>query len=344
MKKITAYVNTLRVHWLVEELEGAGIKEIMVTEYFSPSSQISRMELFSQDDEVESVRGIVHRLGTLGSAGDHTFFVEEHDPRLPGQIPLGKRTSKLEESRAKQLINFMLRGTHRKITSAFSLITLCVVAVGIFIFFRTNTFRRATLETMEGIHLVSETVGTVESAMLEELLAAERLHRGETSLAIRDFYSARTRLQKALSRLSETGTSGRTRVDSLAGLEHKFHRIAGGMFEIVDSLSRYGGVRHHRKVLELSKSHVRIMASLDGLRLQLLVLLGSIEMDARELVVTRQNELERLNRDVTLSLLLLALSALGVTMLIWMLVERNVSRPIQRLMEEVKRIDSGQLK
>jgi nitrogen regulatory protein PII len=344
LKKITAYVNTLRVHWLVEELEAVGIKEVMVTEYFSPSSQISRMELFSKDDEVETVRGIVHRVGTTGSVGDHSFFVEEFDPKLPGQIPLGKRTSKLEESHVKQLVNFMLRGTQRKITTAFLMITLCVVVVGIFIFFRANTFRRATAETMGSIHLISETVGTVESAMLEEMLAAERLHRGETSSAILDFHSARTNLRNAMSILKEASISSRTRVDSLIGLEHQFHRVVGGMFEIVDSLSRYGDVRHHLKVLELSKSHARIMASLDDRRLQLLGLLGSIEMDARELVVKRQKELDRLTKEVMVSMLLLAAAAIGVTVMIWRLVERNVARPIQRLMEGAKTIDSGQLR
>jgi nitrogen regulatory protein PII len=90
MKKIIAYVNTARVHWLVGELEAVGIKEIMVTEYFSPSSQISRLELFCQDSIVETVREIVHRVGTMGSAGDHCFFVEEFDPGLPSEVAIGK--------------------------------------------------------------------------------------------------------------------------------------------------------------------------------------------------------------------------------------------------------------
>jgi methyl-accepting chemotaxis protein len=180
--------------------------------------------------------------------------------------------------------------------------------------------------------------------MLEEMLAAERLHRGETSSAVRDFSVARTNLQSAMSILRETGSSGRAWVDSLIGLEHEFHRVAGGMFEIVDSLSKHGNVRHHQKFLELSNSHARVMASLDELRLQLLGVLGSIETDARELVVKRQGELDRSIKEVMASLLLLAAAAIGVTVMIWMLVERNVSRPIQRLMEEAKTIDSGQLK
>lgn len=75
MKKITAYVNTTRVHWLVEELQTLGIEEIMATEYFKPMSQISRLELSCEDHLVEDVRAIVHKIGSRGEAGDHAFFV-----------------------------------------------------------------------------------------------------------------------------------------------------------------------------------------------------------------------------------------------------------------------------
>ncbi|MCL4551106.1 MAG: hypothetical protein M1495_21355 [Bacteroidetes bacterium] len=75
MKKITAYVNTTRVHWLVEELQALGVEEIEVTEYFKPRSQISRFELSCEDNLVEKVRAIVHRIGTCGQAADHAVFV-----------------------------------------------------------------------------------------------------------------------------------------------------------------------------------------------------------------------------------------------------------------------------
>ncbi len=35
MKKIIAYVNTMRVHPLVEELGKSGIRQLVVTEYFT---------------------------------------------------------------------------------------------------------------------------------------------------------------------------------------------------------------------------------------------------------------------------------------------------------------------
>lgn len=75
MKKITAYVNTIRVHWLVEELQYLGIEEIEVIEYFKPLSQISRFEFSCEDNLVEKVKSVVHRIGTNGQEADHAVFI-----------------------------------------------------------------------------------------------------------------------------------------------------------------------------------------------------------------------------------------------------------------------------
>ena len=83
MKKVIAYVNTVRVHWLVDELQKIGIDEIMVTEYFKPTSQISRLELRCGNLWVEKVRKIVHDVGTTGEAGDHYFEVKDLNPDDP---------------------------------------------------------------------------------------------------------------------------------------------------------------------------------------------------------------------------------------------------------------------
>ncbi len=77
MKKVTAYINTVRVHWLVEELQKIGIDEIMVTEYFKPTSQISRLELKCGNNWVEEVKRLVHEIGTTGEAADHYFDVKD---------------------------------------------------------------------------------------------------------------------------------------------------------------------------------------------------------------------------------------------------------------------------
>lgn len=51
-KKITAYVNTYRIHWLIEELQNKGVNGIMVTEFFRPNSQISKDEFLCNDEDV----------------------------------------------------------------------------------------------------------------------------------------------------------------------------------------------------------------------------------------------------------------------------------------------------
>jgi len=250
MKKITAYINTVRVHWLVEELEALGITEIMVTEYFSPSSKISRMELFARDDAVELVRESVHRVGTMGAAADHCFFIEEYDPGLQSQIPMGKRTSKLEESRIKQLINFMLRGSHRRIRSAFVLMTIGVLGVAAFIGLRTNEIQLTAKRTVETVRLLSEASSAMESGVLEEMLAVERFHRGEATDALNDFKTARVKVIDAVSDLEESQALSKSTFDVLTTLEHRFHLIAGGMFDIVERLSNEEKRNHQQERAE----------------------------------------------------------------------------------------------
>jgi nitrogen regulatory protein PII len=340
MKKITAYVNTVRVHWLVEELDNAGINEIMVTEYFSPSSKISRMELLAEDNVAEIVRAIIHRVGTTGESGDHAYFVEEHDPKLPGQIPLGKRTSKLEESRIKQLISFMLRRSHQTITSAFLVITLSILAVTVFIGLQTDRFRQSASASMGDVRLLLEKTNAAESAALEEMLAVERFHRGESMPALRDYQKARVKLSGAIRLLEGTNTTTRASVNYLGNLQQRFHSIADGMFSTLDSLSRYTNLKHHQGISGLTSSHNQMMASLDSLRIEMLTGLSLLQQEAQELGNAKQEEMNSQIEGVKLSLLLLAAAAIAITSMIWIMIERNVSRPISKLVEEARTIDT----
>ncbi len=344
MKKITAYINTMRVHWLVEELEAIGIIEIMVTEYFSPSSKISRMELLVQDSGVERVREIIHRVGTTGEEADHSLFIEEYDPTLPSQIPLGQRTSRLEESRIKQLVRFLLHGSHRKIRTAFLLITIIILAVALFIGIQTDSVWQSAKETMETNHLLTEKMKSVESAVLEEMLAVERFHRGEAAAARENFKNASAKLASAIIFLQETSIVSHASVKplALADIERKFHRIAGEMFSIADTLSSEVKQTHRWHKMELS--HNQVMASLDQQRFLLVVQLASFETAMKELLAKKQHEMERSTQEVRISLLVLIAAAIGLTAMIWMMIERNVSRPIQKLVEEAKIIDTKELK
>lgn len=97
MKKIKAYVNTTRIHWLVEELQRLGIEEILVREYFSPSSRISCMELLTVDDMVEKVRSVIHQLGTNGEPVDYFIHIEDFHHNPSTSQTRGQRMSPLEE-------------------------------------------------------------------------------------------------------------------------------------------------------------------------------------------------------------------------------------------------------
>lgn len=96
MKIINAYVNTTRIHWLVEKLQEVGIREIMVMEFFKMTSQISRLSCFCQDHQIDEVRTIVHKFGTIGPPPDHFINVTDFDPTTLSDMPLGKRMSLLE--------------------------------------------------------------------------------------------------------------------------------------------------------------------------------------------------------------------------------------------------------
>ena len=85
MKRLTAYVNTTRIHWLVEELQAKGIKEIMVSEFFRPNSQISKLEFFCEENQIEDLRSLIHSIGTCGKSADHLFFINEIDPEKSGK-------------------------------------------------------------------------------------------------------------------------------------------------------------------------------------------------------------------------------------------------------------------
>lgn len=85
MKRITAYVNTTRIHWLVEELQTKGINEIMVSEFFRPNSQISKLEFFCEENQIDDLRLLIHSIGTCGKPVDHLFIVNEIDPDISGR-------------------------------------------------------------------------------------------------------------------------------------------------------------------------------------------------------------------------------------------------------------------
>lgn len=340
MKKVIAYVNTVRVHWLVEVLETTGIKEILVTEYFSPLSKISRCEFLCDDKRVDQVRDIVHRIGTSGNLMDHCFLVEDFDPDLPSQIPLGKRVSKLEESRIKQLINVLLSGMGKRISLSFFAITFSIILAGLFIHMRMTTLDTFMRDSNAVVWQITGATREIQRAMLQEMLAAEQFHRGETADARRNFDDARRTLGDAVLLLKGTAIAGGDLLDSLLTLHQRFQATANGMFGVPETPShpsRNGG-------RETSTYHPQLMASLNQLHLQLMGVMLALERVVGDRSVEKEVQTGEAISEVRNSLIALAALAVLLSGVMWFWTERKVTQPLKVVVDAARIIDKGELK
>lgn len=344
MKKITAYVNTVRVHWLVEALQNRGVSEIMAAEYFRPTSQISRLEFFCEDAAVASVKTIIRRIGTTGVVTDQSVTVQNYDPALPSQIPVGKRMSRLQESRIKQLINVMLKGLTAKLSVAFLVITICIFAVAFFVHTRIGTFEEYLNKTSKNIRERSEAVNQIQQGLLSEMLAAEHLHRGNVISAVKDFQVARSELKEAIDVLEDGNRTSPSALDSIIVLERRFQSVVGGMFAVIEQLSASTAQAAKVNASALSKTHQEIMISLERDRLQLLELLRSFQKMMSERSAMLESDVERAIVDVQISLTILVALAGLISLGTWLVAERKVARPLKILVQEAKTIDTGELK
>jgi CHASE3 domain sensor protein len=341
MKRITAYVNTTRVHWLVEELQAAGIGEIMVTEYFKPLSQVSRLELLCQDTEVVKVKGIIHRVGTMGGPPpDHDIIVRQHDPERLRLLPMSIRLDPLEESRIKQLIHNALNGVGRRLSFTFSVVALSIVCVALILHVRIEGVQYSAREANRNVRLITDATKQIQTAHLEQLLAAERLHRGDMTSSLQQFKNAGAKHEEAALVLKQSHLFEQTAVDSLVALESRFQSIVSSMFEIITSLDRVEEKNNPTEFARLSQSHDNIMTMLNALHLHSMAMLVSLEQTVSNLATRRENESDNALQAVRLSLTILAALAIVITVAMWLVARRKVSRPLHVLTEEAKTLDT----
>jgi hypothetical protein len=344
MKRITAYVNTTTVHWLAEELIAAGVKEMRVIEHFSPTSQISRLQLCCEDDLVGQVREIIRRLGATGSPPDYDIAVSDFDPALPSQIPIGKRMSVLEEPQLARRIRSLFKGASTRLAVVFLAMTLSIGAVGMFTHFQLERYQSAVRESAESVRMVVDAAGVIQVAHLEELLAAERLHRGDGEAAMQDFRAARENLGTAVKTLQESRLINRRAIDSLVEIENRFQSITDEMFGILTRLSNLPAKQKANLRDELSRSHTDIMTSLDLLHRKCVGLLALLEREAGEIALENDAKNNNALNAIRISLTVLATTATIITVIMWIVTRRKVSQPLDMLVEEARALDDGELK
>lgn len=344
MKRVTAYVNTMRVHWLVEELMTAGVKEVRVIEHFAPTSQISRLQLCCADELVDVVQHILRKLGTVGPPPDVDIVVSEFDPSAQSRIPLGQRMSALEEPQLAHRIVSLFKGSTSRLTAVFLGITLSICAVGLLTHVKLARYEERTRASILEVGQVESAAQAIQTAHLDELLAAERLHRGEGESALRDFRAARDGLSAAVATLQSSHRVSGALLDSLIGLESRFESLTDGMFGVLSKISALGESKTTSNGTDLTRSHADLMAVLDRLHTECMNVLGRLEESVSATARTEEQENSQSLDSIRLSLTVLAAFATAVTLLMWLVAQRKVNAPLHVLVEEARALDDEELK
>lgn len=344
MKKVTAYVNTTRVHWLVEELQAAGVREILVTEYFKPLSQVSRLELLCEDEKVGVVKGIVHRLGTMGEPADHDIIIRQHDAKRLQLLPMTIRLDPLEESRLKEFINKTFHAVRKRLVLTFSVVAFSVLFAALLVHLRIEGIQSAAREADEKARVVADAMNQIQTAHLDQLLAAERLHRGEMVSSLQQFMQAGARHDEAALLLKKFRSFQQPAIDSLLTLERRFQSIMSGMFELITRRNHLGARKNAMEIARLSQSHDSIMTLLDGLHWQSIGILASLEQEANDVAVRKEQGSEQALRKVRVSLTILTSLAFVMTIAMWLIARQKVTHPMQLLAAEAKAVDMEGLK
>lgn len=345
MKKITAYINTTRVHWLVEDLHAAGIGDIMVTEYFKPLSQVARLELLCQDAEVTNVKGIIHRIGTTGGPPpDHDIIVSQHNPERLRLLPMTIRLDPLEESRLKQFMTRVFRNVRRRLVFTFAVLALTTACIALFLHARIEGVQVGVRDAAGNARVLTDATKRIQTAHFEQLLAAERLHSGETTSSLQQFRRASANLETAALVLKEFHTFGRSAVDSLLALEGRFQFIMNRMLEIITNVKRVRQINNPNERAQLSQAHSDVMKALETVHEKSMEMLVSLEQSARSVVMQRERQSEEALRLVRLTLIILTGLSFAITVTMWFVARQKVSNPIRCLVEEARELDTEVLK
>ncbi len=330
MKKITSYVNTMRIHWLVEKLQEIGIEEIVVTEHFKPLSQVSRMILQCKDNEVEAVREIVHRYGSTGKLPDHSIHVDDVKSRQPSQFLLGRRLSYLEELRIKSLIRGLLERVGLKVSLAFLVIAAIVALGGIVTYSQLKNLQEATEHSTTTVLRTLDATDIVQTAVLEQVQAAEETHSTEIPSALRRFQDASAQIASAVEELRRTGFASTAVLDSLSQLDKLFQSNVSAMAATLSGDSN-------------AQSHQQLMTTLGRTQGELMRVLLSLERAVKASVQKTQTKNNDLLHEIRLSLLLLALGGIATIVATWLVAERKVNRPLRLLVEEAENTENEEM-
>lgn len=234
----------------------------------------------------------------------------------------------------------MFRGIGRKLTLAFFVIILCVLASSTFVWRRLESVEASSTATTRNIEASFIAAAKVQSSIFDQIWVVAQSHENEIVSAMEKSQDARKEIDGALQILRESGLMTPSDSDSLFVTQQRFQRLVLRMFEVRDSLRRTQPTGGTRKAVELSRTHQVMMMSLDRLHRRLEEILLTIQPNAAVLMAQHQVDNNNATNEVKLSLVLLVIFSLFVTTVTWFMTEQRVTRPMQKLTDEVKAIGS----
>jgi nitrogen regulatory protein PII len=339
MKKVTAYINTARVRSLVEALQAAGVDEIMVTEYFKPLSQASRLELCCDEDRVAAVSEIIHRLGTTGRLADHSVYVRDFDPNGASKALLGQRISSLDEVQLGSLVKQLFAGIERHITGIFLIATMCVLGVGLFVHMQLASFQENEAARMQKLQNVKDGSVRLQAGVLEGLFAVDQLHRSPKESVYAKLRESQEVIKTAERDLRSLVVSHADLLDSIVFLDQTFQTVVEDMIAMLALKEPATS-----QLPPTESSHERIMGTLYTIHMKLMATLSSLEQAVQDMDFQAREISYRELTTIKIFLLVLSAVFLLVTILLWATARQKVSRPIQIVVQEARTIDSGDLR
>lgn len=243
----------------------------------------------------------------------------------------------------RRLVRIPLKGTGAKITLAFVFVTMAVAGVAFYIWDRIETVFEVNSTMVQRSEIITNAAAVVQNSIFDEIWAVGRFHQGAEEDATQIFRTARDEMDTAIQLLKESRVLNAAEFDSLSVLRHRFHSEVGLMFTLTDSLMSARRAKDVKAAKEFGRSHEQTMTSVDILHQHLEEMLLRLQMRTSELSGENQRVVSAMINQVKLSLVFLSVFLVLVTVAAWFITEWLVTRPLQRLTEQVKSIKMDDL-
>jgi len=285
---------------------------------------------------VQFLFGVLHT-GISAKSTEILGVINKKSQRRTGyHMHVNRHTS--EKSDWKRLVRIPLHGAGAKITLAFVLVTIAFAGVGFYIWDRIDTVLEVSTTMTQRGETITKATAVVQNSIFDEIWAVGRFHQGAKEEAVQTFQIAREEMDKAVHILKESNVFNTGEFDSLSLLRHRFHSDVGFMFALTESLRTAQERKDVKAVEEFERSHEQTMASVDALRQLLEEMLLELQVRTTERTGEGQRVVRGMINQVKLSLVGLSGFLILVAVAAWFMTEMLVTRPLQRLTDQIKSI------